>query len=90
MGLTIRSVNKIEANPLATGVKVNPLNYLNQQLRVAAYCRVSTEFEEQQSSFETQVNFYTEYINAIPNGSWFRSMPMMVRVVRKSIGEMDS
>lgn len=66
MGLTIRSVNKIEANPLATGVKVNPLNYLNQQLRVAAYCRVSTEFEEQQSSFETQVNFYTEYINANP------------------------
>ena len=66
MGLTIRSVNKIEANPLVTGVKVNPLNYLNQQLKVAAYCRVSTEFEQQQSSFETQVNFYTEYINANP------------------------
>lgn len=66
MGLTIRSVNKIKANPLVTGAKVNPLTYLNQQLKVAAYCRVSTEFEEQQSSFETQVNFYTEYINANP------------------------
>ncbi len=34
-----------------------------KKLRVAAYCRVSTEHEEQQSSFENQVNYYTTYIN---------------------------
>lgn len=36
-------------------------------IRVAAYCRVSTELEEQESSFEAQVSHYTEYINANPN-----------------------
>ena len=34
--------------------------------RVAAYCRVSTEFEEQESSYETQVAHYTSYINGNP------------------------
>lgn len=29
-------------------------NHAIRKLRVAAYCRVSTEEEEQQSSFETQ------------------------------------
>ena len=33
-----------------------------QKLRVAAYCRVSTEEEEQQNSFEVQVNYYTDKI----------------------------
>ena len=32
------------------------------KLRVAAYCRVSTAEEEQQNSFEVQVNYYTEKI----------------------------
>ena len=34
------------------------------QLRVAAYCRVSTELEEQQSSYEAQIEYYTEMIHA--------------------------
>ena len=33
-------------------------------LRVAAYCRVSTEEEEQQNSFEVQVRYYTEKISS--------------------------
>ena len=33
------------------------------QLRVAAYCRVSTEMEEQQSSYQVQISYYTDYIN---------------------------
>lgn len=37
-----------------------------QKVRVAAYCRVSTEFEEQESSYETQVAHYTSYINGNP------------------------
>lgn len=36
------------------------------KLRVAAYCRVSTEEEEQQGSFEIQKEFYTAKINSIP------------------------
>lgn len=32
------------------------------KLRVAAYCRVSTDSEEQASSYETQVNHYSDYI----------------------------
>lgn len=38
-----------------------------KQLRVVAYCRVSTKQEEQLNSYETQKNYYTEKINAEPN-----------------------
>ena len=36
------------------------------RLRVAAYCRVSTDTEEQATSYETQVEHYTEYISRNP------------------------
>ena len=36
------------------------------ELLVAAYCRVSTGDETQQSSYETQKNYYTELINHTP------------------------
>ena len=39
-----------------------------RKLRVAAYCRVSTEEEEQQGSFEIQKLYYTEKINSTRNG----------------------
>ena len=35
-----------------------------KMLRVAAYCRVSTEEEEQKGSFETQCSYYTEKIQS--------------------------
>ena len=38
------------------------------KLRVAAYCRVSTDSDEQAGSYETQVNHYTEYIGR--NKDW--------------------
>lgn len=38
------------------------------KLRVAAYCRVSTDSNEQAGSYETQVNHYTEYIGR--NKEW--------------------
>ena len=38
-----------------------------KKLRVAAYCRVSTELEEQESSYETQVEYYTRKIVEIDN-----------------------
>ena len=36
------------------------------KLRVAAYCRVSTDSDEQATSYETQVAHYTEYIQKNP------------------------
>jgi len=42
-------------------------DHASQKLRVAAYARVSTEQEEQQSSYEAQVNYYTAYIQNNPD-----------------------
>lgn len=36
-------------------------------LRVAAYCRVSTLLEQQESSYEAQITYYTEKIQQNPN-----------------------
>lgn len=38
----------------------------NPKLRVAAYCRVSTDSDEQATSYEAQVEHYTEYIKKNP------------------------
>lgn len=37
-----------------------------KKLRVAAYCRVSTDTEEQATSYDTQVAHYQEYISKNP------------------------
>lgn len=33
---------------------------MEKRFRVTAYCRVSTELEEQESSYEAQVEYYTK------------------------------
>lgn len=38
-----------------------------QKIRVAAYCRVSTDSEEQETSYEAQVSHYTDYIRSKPD-----------------------
>ena len=38
----------------------------NHKLRVAAYCRVSTEQEEQQTSIENQITYYDDLIRSNP------------------------
>lgn len=38
----------------------------DQQLRVAAYCRTSTNQEEQNSSLENQIEYYTAFIQSNP------------------------
>lgn len=38
-----------------------------RKLKVAAYCRVSTELEQQQSSYDIQIEYYTRYIMQNPN-----------------------
>ena len=38
-----------------------------RKLRVAAYCRVSTDYEEQASSYQTQIEHYTDVIEKNPD-----------------------
>lgn len=45
----------------------NNFNATNPKLRVAAYARVSTDNEEQATSYEAQVEYYTNYIKANPD-----------------------
>lgn len=58
-----KTVTKIEANPL-----LFKSNRQSSKLRVAAYCRVSTDEEEQLNSYESQIAYYTEAI--AKNPSW--------------------
>lgn len=44
-----------------------PSTPLRVRLRVAAYARVSTDEEEQLTSYEAQVDYYTRYIQANPD-----------------------
>ena len=48
------------------------------KLRVAAYCRVSTDSDEQATSYDAQVEHYTEFIQKNPNGNLPVSTRMMV------------
>lgn len=54
-----KKVHEIAADPRLTQRR-------QRHLRVAAYCRVSTELEEQESSFEGQVTYYTNLIENNP------------------------
>lgn len=47
--------------PAKAQTEINRDKY--HQLRVAAYCRVSTEQEEQQNSYQVQIAYYTDLIN---------------------------
>lgn len=50
-----------------------------KKMKVAAYCRVSTELEEQDSSYEAQVEYYTSKISE--NGNW--KMPASMRMTER-------
>lgn len=58
-----KTVTVIEANPLLA-----KRNAKTKKLRVAAYCRVSTDDSEQLNSYEAQIAYYTEAI--AKNPSW--------------------
>ena len=45
-------------------IKKSDLTEAKPKLRVAAYCRVSTDSEEQATSYETQIEHYTDYISS--------------------------
>ena len=52
---------------MSTITKINSYQRNVQQLRVAAYCRVSTDNIAQLESLENQLQHYQEYINCHPN-----------------------
>ena len=58
-----KTVSVIPANPIALQEHAR-----KKKLRVAAYCRVSTDQEEQQSSYQAQIDYYTAKING--NKDW--------------------
>ena len=59
---TVPKITIIPANPEVKGRAVK------RQLRVAAYCRVSTDDKEQLTSYEAQKNYYTDKI--MTNKEW--------------------
>ena len=58
-----RSVTVI---PAVKRVGNNVKKYEKPKLRVAAYCRVSTDSDEQATSYEAQVEHYTAFIQKNP------------------------
>ena len=60
---TAPNVRIIPAKQQIMGV-TSPKNKLN----VAAYCRVSSETDEQQNSYQVQIEYYTNYI--LSNPEW--------------------
>ena len=53
--------SKVEVEVIETTDEAKP-NDVPKEMKVCAYCRVSTEEESQQSSYELQVQHYTQYI----------------------------
>lgn len=60
------------------------------KLKVAAYCRVSTDSEEQATSYEAQIAHYTEYISKTPNGRWQACSRTMASVAPTQGKEVNS
>jgi DNA invertase Pin-like site-specific DNA recombinase len=56
---TVRKVTRIDRN--------NALQAFKPKVRVAAYCRVSTDSDEQMASLEAQKDHYESYIKANPD-----------------------
>ena len=65
---------------------INPLTHLSrvtvQKRRVAGYARVSTDSDEQFTSYEAQVDYYTQYIKHSPEWEFVRYIPTRAFLVR--------
>ena len=55
------TASNVRIIPAKSQMEISRSKY--KQLRVAAYCRVSTEQEEQQNSYQVQIAYYTDLIN---------------------------
>lgn len=58
---------KITVIPSIYNPETRMLNETVMKRRVAAYARVSTDYEEQITSYQAQVRFYTNYIKSRPD-----------------------
>lgn len=55
-------------NPVVTRDVSSTILQMKQRKKVAAYARVSTDSEEQLTSYEAQVDYYTKHIRS--NREW--------------------
>lgn len=62
----IMAGKNIKVTPATKPMHSTPFQSTTKKRRVAAYARVSTDKEEQESSFDAQVNYYTRIIKANP------------------------
>ena len=62
------AVRKVTVIPAVETFGTVENNSTQRLKRVAAYARVSTEYEKQLSSYEAQVDYYTRYIKS--NSQW--------------------
>lgn len=66
-------MRQIVGNPTVTVIPARPRmglgrnNEERQKIRVAAYCRVSTDSDEQATSYEAQIEHYTAFIKKNPD-----------------------
>ena len=66
-------MRQMVGNPTVTVIPARPRmglgrnNEEKQKIRVAAYCRVSTDSDEQATSYETQIEHYTAFIKKNPD-----------------------
>ena len=65
---------------------------LAKRLRVAAYCRVSTDSEDQLNSYKSQVAYYTELIKG--NSDWsrataFKNIYAKIKLREEAISKID-
>ena len=86
----------IGTNVIVIPAKSQMSQQVKRQLRVAAYCRVSTDDEEQLTSYEAQQTFYTDKIMENPDwtmagifadegitGTSARKRPEFLRMIRQ-------
>lgn len=53
---------------IAANLNTNNKTSINRSIKkVCAYCRVSTDLEEQQTSYSSQIKYYSEHIKSNPN-----------------------
>ena len=76
-GVCLMNIQKTAPTPkLVTMIPADPQmterDLRKKHLRVAPYCRVSTDKEEQLSSYEAQIEYYTEKIDANPDWTMVR------------------
>ena len=67
MAETIQTAANVTLIPARGTRTENPALTAGTRLRVAAYCRVSTDEEQQQNSYATQVSYYTDFISSNPD-----------------------